>query len=328
MDKTPKLSGYAWLPFAVAAVLMFPPFMPTAYLLPLFVPRFVAAAALAYLAYRLFRRGTGTLSPVALAAVAAVALVTSGYLAIAGDDLMAPDDKHIQTLVAAGLTNQGADIAAGYTDVKVSGTECGNQYGDDKWGCIFTVSYESPTLGREYTEDDNLILVSKQTGERITDDGVNDNLGCELNFQWSNRVRASPFYADDLEPIRLGGCSYDKQAKSFSRQVQMTRGQRVENGLTFKVLEADSAATVLVVLAPDDAKRLVSTAIKGNITRLDCEDANAKPSATSISCSVAGTITKWLDTSMASAGQSLSETTAFDNRMTLVPEGLQWVVRN
>ena len=327
MDKTPKLSGYAWLPFAITAILMFPPFMPTTYLLPLFVPRLVGAAALAYLAYRLFRRGTGTLPPMALAVAAAVALLAGGYLAAAGEDLMAPDNGHIQALVETSLNSQGAETAASYADVKVSGAECGNQYGDGTWGCFFTVSYTSPT-GREYAEDGNLMLVSKETGERVTEDGVNDNLGCELNFQWSNRVRASPHYIADLEPIGLGGCSYDKQAKSYSRQVQMTRGQRVDNGLAFTVFEANPAATVLVVPTADAAKRLVKSSLKGNITRLDCEDATAKPSATSVTCFVAGTMTTWLDTSMASAGQSLSETTAFDNQMTLVPEGLQWVVRN
>jgi hypothetical protein len=191
-----------WL---IAALLMFPYFLPTAYSLPLFAVRAAATLALLLVAVASFRiRAQTHMSRSRAAAQSVAAIAVLGIclgVAMKGTDLIKPSEGRILTIIQAGLKKQGAEVASGYKDLNVSSARC-KQYdgqGED-WHCIFDLSYTVTATGERFSDEpQHGLYLSHITGDAYP-------TACEYDFQWSQKLRALPSYDKALEPLIWSGC--------------------------------------------------------------------------------------------------------------------------
>ncbi|MXN47198.1 hypothetical protein GR138_18535 [Shinella kummerowiae] len=315
-----------WILWGVAALLVFPPFLPVGYTLILFALRLAAALVFLGLAYRGFRQWRQPAAHSLVQTVGASLAVVGGlYVAFQGYDLVAPSNRSIQSLIEAELQAQGADSAAEYRDLKVSDAEC--QSWSDRWPCKFNVSYTLVSTGEAYIGLTEELEFMRPTGKAVRP------AGCEFNFQWSQRLRKTPYYDNALEPIAWGGCYLDPRRKSnedleYLNFVKSIQGQKIQRGISIKYAASDAATTTL---AFPDADELLKDRIDGKIETINCEDVSDKPDAHAMSCFIGGTRT--VETGDALTGMGLGRnspsqvTDGFSQRVVIAPEGLRWVVK-
>jgi len=332
MTKPSTRSYPVWILWGVAALLMLPPFLPVGYTFILFCMRLVAAVAFLVLAYRGFKtwrqpamQTPQTVHTAAQACGAFIAVAGSIYVAFQGYELVAPNHRHIQAAIETLLQEQGTDIASEYTDVQVSDIKCWDW--GNRWPCKFNVSYTLTSSGETYTGPRDELEFSRPSGEILRWHK------CELNFQWSQRLRKTPYYDGTLEPIEWSGCTEiserrDKNNFTYANYIQNIQGQRIQNGISIKYSDSDKDTTKLnFPIRESFFEDYLNTKIK----KAACEDLTYKPEAQSMSCFISGTKVIWETDGVPGfdgLGSSKGQVTgAFTQGVTVATEGLRWVIK-
>ncbi|MFK0207717.1 hypothetical protein [Agrobacterium sp. NPDC090283] len=310
MQKIVKfLPALLWV---VAAAVVFPLFAPTAYNALLFCGRLAAALMCLGLAFVAFRTRAQWLVPQLAASV--VAIGAANYVSGEGFKLITPSEAHMLTLVKEGLEKQGPQAVAEYTDLAVSGSECDN--GNGTWDCRFNLSYKMTSTGKTFDNESQYVEFEKGSG-KIS--GMLAAEGCELDFQWTQRFRASSYYSPAIEPVRWSSCNVNDNNKAYKRNLFVRGG----GGLSFLLTKGDPAAQL--TLEPYSlwyAKGMVKD--KTGASDADC--AYAPGNQLEVRCTVQGEKVVWEGTTDIFQPKTQLKTSV-TKTVVIVPKGDHWAIK-
>ncbi len=301
-----------------AAALLFPAFAPNGYNAILFGGRMAGAVLCLVLAVVAFR--TPKWFNVHIVA-GLVGLGMAGYVAHAGYNLIPPSENHMRALIDEWLAAQGAEASAEYTDLGVSDMTCVDWF--HSWKCDFGLSYKVVSTNKAHDNEPMNIRYRKDTGERFESSAAR---GCETDFQWTRRLRASSYHTPGMEPVSWRNCEGSRDKPVYQRTLAVDGG----NGLTFILPKDDKTARLaLEPLALSAAESMVKDHFKAGMgSTVTCDYAASNPHE--VRCSISGTKTIWEGEVGSTLNLTGANTTqvrgAFTDTVKITPSGKAWKI--
>lgn len=299
----------------LAAMFVFPAFAPNGYNAFLFGGRLAVSVLFLVLAYVAFRTPDWFKAHLV---TGLVGLGVANYIADAGYNLIPPSESHLRTLVEQKLASQGAEVVAEHTNLGISGMKCTDWSRD--WECEISLSYKTASTNEAHENELLNIRYDKGTGENFEGPLVR---GCEFEFQWSRRLRASSYYTPEMEPLAWSRCHVNNGNTAYLRQLD---GNGVK-GVSFILPQNDKSAQLTIEpLSLGYAEGMVKDYYEGGAKNIECNYASLNP--LEVRCAVSGTKTIWEGKVASMADPFGSDTTqvqgSFRETVRIVPEGGRW----